>query len=139
MNVTIFKTTGSGQASIRVPASKSLSHRALIAAALACGESRLYGLAQNDDIRATVRCLRQLGAVIETDAGTAVVKGIGTHLAEAALGNCVPSMFSGFDGSLVDCGESGSTLRFLLPLFAQSGKRCVFTGGGRLMERPQSV
>ena len=112
-------------AEIRIPSSKSLSHRYLIAAALADGRSVLNDLADNDDITATVDCLRKLGAVIVREDDSTLVRGIGGLL--------------NHDDSMIDCRESGSTLRFLLPLFAQSGRECIFTGRGRLMERPQTV
>ena len=120
---------------ITVPSSKSLSHRALIAAALACGSSQIRNLARNKDTEATIRCLRQLGAWIDDSGDPVLVHGIGTPGGTDRIG----ADFGAYDGKPVDCGESGSTLRFLLPLFAQSGKRCIFIGKGRLMERPQSV
>ncbi|MBR2600432.1 MAG: 3-phosphoshikimate 1-carboxyvinyltransferase [Erysipelotrichaceae bacterium] len=112
-------------AEIRIPSSKSLSHRYLIAAALADGRSVIKDLADNDDIKATMDCLRKLGAENVREDDSTYVRGTGGHL--------------NHDGSLIDCRESGSTLRFLLPLFAQSGRECIFTGKGRLMERPQTV
>lgn len=110
---------------IRIPASKSLSHRALIAAALSKGTSYIRNLVHNNDTKATMDCLKQLGAIFEEENGVLKVKGIHD--------------FGHFDGSLVDCGESGSTLRFLIPLFSLCGKEVTFTGHGKLMERPQDV
>ena len=110
---------------VRIPASKSLSHRLLIAAALAEGTSVIQGIVLNADVSATIDCLRLLGAKISVDNDTVTVEGI--------------SDFLKYDGSMVFCGESGSTLRFLLPLFAQSGKICLFSGSGRLMERPMEI
>ena len=110
---------------IAVPASKSLSHRALIAAALADGISEIKNLAVNNDTLATVNCLRMLGARIGASHNTVLVRG-------------VPDA-SAFNGTTIDCGESASTLRFLLPLFVQSGKTCRFTGSKRLLERPLTI
>lgn len=110
---------------IAIPASKSLSHRALIAAALADGTSVISSLVDNNDTRATIACLEHLGASFEQDGNTWKVRGIGGK----------PQ----YDGAVLDCGESGSTLRFLIPVFAVQSEESVFTGHGRLMERPQSV
>lgn len=110
------------------PPSKSMAHRALIAAALANGESRIANVAASADMRATCGALAQLGAEITPlPAENAVcVRGVGG----------LPFLT---DGRPVDCGESGSTLRFLIPLFSLSGKPVEFTAHGRLPERPQTV
>ena len=109
---------------ISLPSSKSLSHRALITAALATGVSKIDGVAISKDIEATMRAISALGASFTVNGNTITVKGAGSLLKS--------------DG-VVDCGESGSTLRFLIPLFALLEKETVFTGHGKLMERPQSV
>ncbi|MBR5734697.1 MAG: hypothetical protein IKX79_04080, partial [Desulfovibrionaceae bacterium] len=93
-----------------LPPDKSLSHRALIAAYLAGEGCRLHSLAENDDVKATDEALK----VLEKLRTEASVDGV----------------------PVIDCGESASTLRFLLPLFAQTGRRVVFTGKGRLLQRP---
>ena len=108
-----------------VPSSKSYAHRLLIAAALCDGASKIDHLDLNDDIRTTISCLEQLGAKIDLYGDEAVVFGV--------------KDLSGYNGELVDCHESGSTLRFLLPLFVQSGKTARFTGKGKLLQRPESV
>lgn len=108
-----------GFSSVSVPASKSLSHRALITAALSEETSRLYGLADNADIQATVRGLRDLGCSVHQDGDTWLVRG-GMHADEVTI----------------DCGESASTLRFLLPLAVCHARTVHFTGHGRLMQRP---
>lgn len=111
---------------LAAPPSKSMAHRALICAALAAGESRIDNLSESEDIRATCGALSLLGAHIAPAGEHAVlVRGTG--------GLCPPVTVP------VDCGESGSTLRFLIPLFARSGRPVRFTGHGRLMERPQTV
>lgn len=120
MNIVITPSPLAG--TVRVPASKSAAHRLLIAAALADGPTRIAISAMNRDIEATIDCLRALGADIRPDGGGLAVSPIADAPAEAAL----------------DCGESGSTLRFLLPVAAALGVRAVFTGHGRLPQRPNA-
>lgn len=106
---------------IVVPPSKSISHRALIAAALADGESRIYNLLDCVDITdATIGALRALGAEIEQQGNCTIVKGIGT----------IP------DEADIDCCESGSTLRFIVPVAAALGCRSTFRGRANLPNRP---
>lgn len=112
-------------ADIPIPSSKSLSHRALICAALAEGESVITDLVENKDTEATIRCLEMLGARFERNGSVLHVHGIGKA--------------SSYDGRILDCNESGSTLRFLIPVFAALHEHAGFTGHGRLMERPQDV
>ena len=108
------------------PPSKSQAHRLLIAAALAEGESTLHNLARSQDIEATLRCITALGGRwTETAPGTLTVTGIGGR------------RLSGGDLPRLDCGESGSTLRFFIPIALAVAGGGVFTGHGRLMERPQ--
>lgn len=110
---------------IRVPSSKSLGHRDLICAALAQGKSLVEQVSVSKDILATCECLRRLGALIsplEEDGGRTGFAVEGTR----------PHQVS----SLLDCGESGSTLRFLIPLAALSGEKFTFTGSGKLGSRP---
>jgi 3-phosphoshikimate 1-carboxyvinyltransferase len=115
----------SNPAEVRVPASKSLSHRALICAALAKGNSHVHNLAVNEDILASVNALKQAGIEIKISERECVVESGGS------LGD--------YDSQIIDCGQSGSTLRFLIPLLASTGKICRFTGQGRLMERPLMI
>ena len=106
------------------PPSKSMAHRLLLCAGLAEGESRIIGVAPSQDVLATRDCLRALGCTMEEQGEELVLRG------------CDP--FRGAEGDLV-CRESGSTLRFFLPLALLSGRPARFTGWGRLMERPQEV
>ena len=108
---------------VTAPPSKSLSHRAVICAALAGGRSVLENLGRSQDIDATVRCMSALGASFSRDGDGVAVDGSDTPT-------------SASDGAVLDCGESGSTLRFLLPIAALSAGETRFTGQGRLMERP---
>ena len=107
------------------PPSKSQAHRLLIAAALSGGVSVLHGLAESQDIQATRRCLSALGAGIEDlPDGALRVHGLGHGIVMAP------------PYALLDCGESGSTLRFLIPVALLVQGEASFTGRGRLMERP---
>ena len=106
--------------SIAAPASKSDAHRKLICAALAREETLLQLGGSNQDIDATVGCLRALGAEIEREGAYLRIRPI----------ESVP------EAPLLDCGESGSTLRFLLPVAAALCPRARFTGRGRLPQRP---
>ena len=112
---------------VRVPPSKSMAHRTLIAAALTDrGSSVIRSLGDSQDIRATRRCLTALGARIEElePGAVRVSQGLGAAIVEAG------------PAPILDCGESGSTLRFLIPLALLVGGQAAFTGRGRLMERP---
>ncbi len=120
MNVVITPSPLSG--AVRVPASKSAAHRLLISAALADGPTRIAIGSTNRDIEATAACLRALGADIEAECDTLVVSPIADVPAEVTL----------------DCGESGSTLRFLLPVAAALGAKSTFIGHGRLPQRPNA-
>ena len=120
MNVTITPTRLRG--TLTVPPSKSQAHRLLIAAALADGDSQLTNVAMSQDIAATIGALRSLGAVF-SEAGTRI-HGIRRDTWQGALPH-------------LDCGESGSTLRFLIPIALAVAGGGVFTGRGRLMQRPQ--
>ncbi len=108
---------------VTVPPSKSYAHRALIAAALANGASRIENIALSQDITATAEALRAIGADIQIEGSTAVVSGIAK-----IPGNAV-----------IDCAESGSTLRFMIPLTAALGINAEYHGQGRLPSRPLSV
>lgn len=102
--------------------SKSEVHRLLICAALSKGETRLELPSSSQDIDATLACLRAIGAEI-----TGIEDGI-LHI--MPIGNRAETH------SVLDCRESGSTLRFLLPVAAALGLTCRFEGSGRLPQRP---
>ena len=97
----------------------------MICAALAEGESVIRNVAFSQDIRATLGCVSALGAKW-TDLGRGVIQieGIGGKEYRGELPR-------------LDCGESGSTLRFFLPIALAVAGGAVFTGRGRLMQRPQ--
>lgn len=102
--------------------SKSDAHRLLIASALSDRQTFIRCNARSADITATVNCLNSLGADIKFVDGGISVKPIKEKRKSAVL----------------DCNESGSTIRFLLPVAAALGTNTEFTGGGRLPERPLS-
>lgn len=107
---------------VRIPASKSQAHRLLICAALGAGETTVECDGVSADIEATARCLSALGAHMEA-AGEGRFKV--SPITRAPEGRCE-----------LYCGESGSTLRFLLPVAGTLGVRAVFHMEGRLPERP---
>lgn len=120
MNVTIEPGLLSG--TVTPPPSKSHVHRLLIAAALCREETAILCPGENADIQATIRCLRGFSADIRREGERLLV--------------CGP-LAGGAEGEL-DCGESGSTLRFLLPLcaFLAGEHPLTLTGHGRLPSRP---
>ena len=109
---------------IAAPPSKSMAHRAVLCAALAVGRSHITHLEFSKDISATLSAAAQLCAAVDIGADDATVQGLGHFLPLTAP---------------VDCCESGSTLRFLIPIASLTGQPVTFTGRGRLMERPHSV
>lgn len=123
MDVTIIPSRLRG--TVTPPSSKSVAHRALIAAALSGGFSTISNLGDSKDIQATRRCLSNLSTWIEDLSPDKVrVHGIGHSLVQAG------------PFPVLDCGESGSTLRFLIPVALLVQGAAQFTGRGRLMERP---
>ena len=105
---------------VAAPPSKSAVHRLLICAAASEGQTRIRCAAVSEDIEATMRCLRALGADIEVHGEYITVK----------------RGFRRGGTAVCDCGESGSTLRFMLPLAAALGTEAEFIGKGRLSKRP---
>lgn len=123
MRVTIERSRVFG--TLEAPPSKSMAHRLLICAGLAEGRSVIDRVDPSQDVLATARALEALGARVRLEEGRAVVDGCGGRLTAP-------------DGP-VDCGESGSTLRFFIPLLAGCGRPVRLLGHGRLMQRPQDV
>ena len=123
LKVTPTKLTGS----VTPPPSKSQAHRLIIAAALAGGVSTLHNLAFSQDITATLNCMAAMGTGVEHATPDCVrIHGLGHSIPQA--GNHLVSF---------DCSESGSSLRFLIPIALAVVGGGQFTGRGRLMERPQ--
>ncbi len=126
--MTVLITPAKLCGTVAPPPSKSQAHRFLIAAALAGGESEILGLADSEDISATRRCLAELGAEFEEIPGGTRVRGVGANAMSPLRRMALPRL---------DCGESGSTLRFLIPVALAVRGGGIFTGRGRLMQRPQ--
>lgn len=122
MTVTVNPSKAFGK--VFAPPSKSMAHRALICGALS-DESVIKNIAFSNDIKATLSCLKALGAKAEVNENTIKIGGL--RLSQ------IP------DNAVLDCGESGSTLRFILPLCMDSKKRVTLTGATRLFERPLTV
>lgn len=120
MDIKITPSDLSG--SIEGIASKSVAHRALICACLADRPSKITINTTSRDIEATVSCLRGMGAHIEKNGNIYSVEPV----AEKP------------DIANIDCGESGSTLRFILPVICALGMNANISGKGRLPERPLS-
>lgn len=113
---------------VTVPPSKSLAHRAIICAGLAAGRSTVYNIQYSDDIKATIQGLRAMGAEITMDEESVVIDGIG-------LNSDLEKKDSGSMRS-IECNESGSTLRFLVPVATLFDGKTRFTGRGKLGKRP---
>lgn len=110
---------------VTVPPSKSVAHRAIICAALSGGACCISNVALSRDIEATLRCMRALGAAFRTSAGKMQVT------FSPGRKKTLPKEL------ILDCGESGSTLRFLMPIALLAGRPVRLTGQGRLLKRPQ--
>ena len=111
--------------SVRVPASKSMAHRLLICAAMSNGVSTVRGISSCEDVTATLGCLASLGIRAERCGDDVTVWGKDPR----SITPVAP----------LDCHESGSTLRFLIPLALISGKTTMFYGEKSLLRRPMDV
>ncbi|HJM34548.1 MAG TPA: 3-phosphoshikimate 1-carboxyvinyltransferase [Candidatus Marinimicrobia bacterium] len=107
---------------LKLPGDKSISHRALMFAALADGESRISDLSTGTDVHSTRKCLEACGIDIRDDGDDAIVKG---------------SLFSN-PAEPLDCGNSGTTIRLLLGLLAGQGINATFIGDESLSARPMN-
>jgi 3-phosphoshikimate 1-carboxyvinyltransferase len=131
--LTLGERGGAGTAAtlrgtVRVPGDKSISHRALLFGAIAEGETRIEGLLPAEDPLSTAACLRAMGVTITPiEAGRPVlVEGVGLD------GLREPD-------DILDCGNSGTTMRLMLGLLAgRSGRHFVLTGDGSLRRRPMA-
>lgn len=123
MKTTIFPSQSKGKLSII--GSKSVTHRALICAALSEKESIINNVSLNDDIFRTLEALKQIGAQITCENDKIIVAGIDRNQCHDQL--------------VINAHESGSTLRFLIPIATQFAKEVVFIGSETLLSRPLSV
>lgn len=109
---------------VNVPPSKSDVHRAIICAAMANGVSRISPVALSNDIKATIGCIKALGADAALENNVLTVDGTNMYKNKTAL---------------LDCGESGSTLRFFIPIAAVGNINATFVGKGKLPQRPIGI
>ena len=123
MKITI--QAGRAKGTVKAPPSKSMAHRLLICAGLSAGESVIHGISDSFDMRATAACLTALGADCRIENGTAYIKGI-----DATRAKPLSSLL---------CNESGSTLRFFVPIALLSGSNVLLEGAPSLFRRPMEV
>ncbi len=122
--MTVDIKVGKAYGTVFAPPSKSMAHRALICGALS-RESIIKNIAFSKDIEATLNCLNALGAKVEICDTTVKIGGFDIENVS--------------ENTVIDCYESGSTLRFLLPLCMSLGKTVTLTGSKRLFERPLCI
>lgn len=119
MKVKILPSKTSGEVS--APPSKSFAHRYLIGSVLSCGKCVIKNIADSDDISATLSCIEQLGGSVTKDGNIVTV---------------IPTNEKQIENAVFDCKESGSTLRFFIPVVLATGaKNCMFLGSERLLAR----
>ncbi len=123
MRAEIFPSKGKGI--MEAPPSKSMAHRLLICGGLAEGKSIIKGISSSEDMKATLDCLSAIGAKYEIAGDTVTVEG-------ANIRN-IP------ENAVLRCRESGSTLRFFIPICLLDGKKFTLTGSEKLLSRPLSV
>lgn len=109
---------------IKIPPSKSLAHRAVICAGLSEGISNIYNIIFSEDIKATTMGMESFGIEVNRKDESINIKG------KSKL-NLV--------NNIINCNESGSTLRFLIPLALLTGEEISFEGRGKLVSRPLDV
>lgn len=121
-----FARPGQLRGALTMPGDKSISHRALLFAALADGASELHGLGTGEDVRATAAALQQLGVTIEFQGDRATVHGL-------------PLAQWRSPQAAIDCGNSGTTLRLLMGVLAAApGLQATLTGDASLQRRPMA-
>lgn len=116
---------GVGRGTVQAPPSKSMAHRLLIGSALAEGESTIEGISSSEDMKATLDCLAAIGARCRIEGDKVTVHGTDPKN--------IP------EGAVLNCRESGSTLRFFIPLCLLGGGKVTFTGSPGLLSRPMGV
>ncbi|MBR6755862.1 MAG: 3-phosphoshikimate 1-carboxyvinyltransferase [Peptococcaceae bacterium] len=109
---------------IDAPPSKSMAHRYLIGAALSKEVCVLSGIDYSEDILASIDCLKALGAKITIDGDNVRIE---------------PQQFMQVENPVLECRESGSTLRFFIPLALCLGKTVTLRGSQRLLQRPLDI
>lgn len=123
MKLTIIPSSPKG--TLIAPPSKSDAHRILICAGLADGESTVENVALSQDIKATLNCLEAIGCKIDINGSTVKIRGI--------------KDFSKIGKNVLDCNESGSTLRFFIPICLLPEGKVSLTGSEKLISRPLDI
>ena len=116
---------------LTIPPSKSFAHRALICAALSEGKSIINNIELSDDIKATLDAVKSFGAVSKVGDMSIEIEGIRKNAGE--------EIETDNDLHVINCNESGSTLRFMIPIAAVLGYKCRFEMSGNLGKRPLDV
>lgn len=109
------------EGTVNIPASKSYAHRSIICAGLSEGVSVIKNVTFSKDIYATIQAMQAMGAEFSVSGDEITVRGISGNIPDKAV---------------IDCNESGSTLRFIIPVAAALGINAEFVGRGRLPQRP---
>ncbi len=115
------------QGTVNIPPSKSAAHRAMLCAALAEGRSVLSPIELSNDMRATINAVTALGARVQFNDGALTIDGIGGKISANSADN---------EPIDINCIESGSTLRFIIPIACAVGINGRFIGEGTLLPRP---
>lgn len=118
---------------VSAPPSKSMAHRLLLCAALSEGESFISPIDHSDDVNATLNCLKSLGASYKQNGDRMTVYGLGKKDVDGSSGTNHENI------PVFPCNESGSTLRFFIPVSLLYFREAIFTGSEKLFERPLSV
>lgn len=126
-NVEIKPSRLSGE--INIPPSKSMSHRAIIVAGLSEGKSNLSNIILSDDIIATIEGMKSFGISVELEEQDDKTYSVVIN------GNKKMKLIN----NEIECKESGSTLRFLIPMAGILDEKIVFNGSGKLVERPLDI
>ena len=122
MNYALIKKGPIG-GDVLIPPAKSYGHRSIISAALSNEPSLIHNVDMSEDMKATLNFLKALGGSFEYENRTLHINPINRNIKECEI----------------DCGESGSTLRFIIPILASLGVKAKLTGKGRLPERPLTL
>ena len=126
MNISISPRGLKG--TIVAPPSKSMAHRMLICAGLSAGQTcKIQGISDSEDVSATLSCLKQLGATYQKEGDTVYITGTDIRMIT--------------DNATLNCHESGSTLRFFIPLCLMNDAQAQITlvGTEKLLSRPLGV
>lgn len=122
---TVISARGPLKGTVRVPSDKSISHRSVIFGALAEGRTRVENLLRADDVHSSMDCMRGMGVQIEDRGEVIEIKGRGLFGLQEPV-------------DVLNCGNSGTTIRLLSGLLAGQGFLSILTGDGSLRRRPMA-